>query len=59
VLDNVAFGPRVAGKSGAEAIARTFLDMVGLRRFEKRYPGELSGGMQQRVGIARITRASC
>ena len=53
VLDNVAFGPRVAGKSGSEAIARTFLDMVGLARFEKRYPGELSGGMQQRVGIAR------
>jgi NitT/TauT family transport system ATP-binding protein len=53
VLDNVAFGPRVAGKNDSEAIARTFLDMVGLARFEKRYPGELSGGMQQRVGIAR------
>ena len=53
VLDNVAFGPRVAGRSDSEAIARTFLDMVGLARFAKRYPGELSGGMQQRVGIAR------
>ena len=53
VLDNVAFGPRVAGRSDGEAIARTFLDMVGLSRFAKRYPGELSGGMQQRVGIAR------
>ncbi len=53
VLDNVAFGPRIAGNNDSEAIARTFLDMVGLARFAKRYPGELSGGMQQRVGIAR------
>jgi sulfonate transport system ATP-binding protein len=53
VLDNVAFGPRLAGREDGEAIARTFLDMVGLSRFAKRYPGELSGGMQQRVGIAR------
>jgi NitT/TauT family transport system ATP-binding protein len=53
VLDNVAFGPRLAGRTDGEAIARTFLEMVGLSRFAKRYPGELSGGMQQRVGIAR------
>ena len=55
VFDNVAFGPRVAGKGDAQAtsIARTLLEMVGLSRFAKKYPGELSGGMQQRVGIAR------
>ena len=55
IRDNVAFGPLRAGKSQgeAEAIARTFLEMVGLARFADRYPGELSGGMQQRVGIAR------
>jgi len=55
VKDNVAFGPRLAGKSraSAEAIAGNFLDMVGLSRFANRYPTELSGGMQQRVGIAR------
>ncbi|HUA54234.1 MAG TPA: ABC transporter ATP-binding protein [Candidatus Sulfotelmatobacter sp.] len=53
VLDNVAFGPRLAGNHDSEAIARTFLGMVGLSNFAKRYPGELSGGMQQRVGIAR------
>ena len=55
VFDNVAFGPRLAGKGDAEAtsLARTLLEMVGLSRFAKKYPGELSGGMQQRVGIAR------
>jgi len=55
VFDNIAFGPRLAGKGDAEAtsIARTLLEMVGLSRFAKKYPGELSGGMQQRVGIAR------
>jgi len=55
VYDNVAFGPRMAGKTRVEAgsIANTFLNMVGLSKFADRYPGELSGGMQQRVGIAR------
>ncbi|MEE2730852.1 MAG: ABC transporter ATP-binding protein [Pseudomonadota bacterium] len=55
VLENIAFGPRLAGHSAAEchSIARTFLAMIGLSKMEKRYPGELSGGMQQRVGIAR------
>ncbi|MDB5998878.1 MAG: tauB [Rhizobacter sp.] len=55
VLDNVAFGPEALGKGKAEAqrIAAGFLEMVGLSQFAKRYPYELSGGMQQRVGIAR------
>jgi NitT/TauT family transport system ATP-binding protein len=55
VLGNVAFGPRMAGHSGIEAerTARTFIDMVGLMRSLHRYPGQLSGGMQQRVCIAR------
>jgi NitT/TauT family transport system ATP-binding protein len=55
VLDNVAFGPLALGRTRQEAhaIARRFLEMVGLSAFALRYPYELSGGMQQRVGIAR------
>ena len=55
VLDNVAFGPLMTGVSlnHAHSIARTFLEVVGLSSYAKRYPNMLSGGMQQRVGIAR------
>jgi ABC-type nitrate/sulfonate/bicarbonate transport system ATPase subunit len=55
VQDNVAFGPRALGKSVTESrdIAARYIELVGLTGFAKRYPYELSGGMQQRVGIAR------
>ncbi|OLL32141.1 glycine betaine/L-proline ABC transporter ATP-binding protein [Burkholderia sp. SRS-W-2-2016] len=55
VLDNIAYGLEVAGMKKAERyeIARTALQRVGLGSYEKLLPGELSGGMQQRVGLAR------
>jgi NitT/TauT family transport system ATP-binding protein len=55
VLENVAFGPRMRGlpRAECEKIAREFIALAGLSHAEGRYPAELSGGMQQRVGVAR------
>jgi len=55
VVDNVAFPLEIAGVPKRERIARArrFVSMVGLDGFEKRYPAELSGGMRQRVSMAR------
>jgi NitT/TauT family transport system ATP-binding protein len=50
---NVAFGLRVQHAKGAAHRARPYLARVGLERFGSFYPHELSGGMQQRVGLAR------
>jgi len=55
VYDNVAYGLRMAGVPRAEIERRVpyFIAMVGLAGFEKAYPYQMSGGMQQRCGLAR------
>jgi NitT/TauT family transport system ATP-binding protein len=55
VYDNVAYGLRMAGVAKAEIARRVpaFINMVGLAGFEHAYPYQMSGGMQQRCGLAR------
>jgi len=59
VIDNVAFPLELRGMGRDErhAVARRYIDMVGLHGFERRHPSELSGGMRQRVSIARTLAA--
>ena len=55
VINNVAYGLQLRGVPRAERLdrAQQLIALVGLSGFERRLPGELSGGMQQRVGLAR------
>lgn len=55
IIDNVAYGLEIQGIKKTERYtkARQMLEVVNLKGWENRYPGECSGGMQQRIGLAR------
>ena len=55
VIDNVSYGLQVRGigKTERYSKAQDVIDLVGLQGYERRFPDQLSGGMQQRVGLAR------
>jgi glycine betaine/proline transport system ATP-binding protein len=59
VIDNIAFGLEVRGedRGGRRERAQNMVDLVGLSGYERSYPDQLSGGMQQRVGLARALAA--
>jgi len=61
VEENIAFGPKQRGlpQANLDEIAARYTDMVGLTKFADYFPSQLSGGMKQRVAIARVLANDC
>ncbi len=57
VYQNISFGPRIQKKPNIKEIADQYLEMIGMTKYRDYYPDSLSGGMKQRVGIARALAA--
>lgn len=57
VYQNICFGPKIQKKANYMEIADEYLDMIGMKKYKDYYPDSLSGGMKQRVGIARALAA--
>ena len=57
VYQNICFGPKIQKKKNYTDLANEYLEMIGMKKYKDYYPDSLSGGMKQRVGIARALAA--